>query len=95
MNSREPRIYVYPVSPGSNRHIAVFASNVLGATYSVVFSATITGAVALHTFAEMIRKQYGRAAEIVVSERLSLPEDSPVKDILRKINTPLFTHRKP
>jgi len=42
------------------------------APFAVVFAETITGAVALHTFAEMIRKQYGPAVEIIIPEGLHL-----------------------
>jgi len=91
-NLRRPSIRVYPASPGSHRYVAVFPSEVLGATFAVVFRESVTGAVALHTFAEMIRKQYEHPVEIIVSDRVSLPLDSPVRDILAQVHKPLFVH---
>ena len=49
-----PRIRIAPVGDSSDRYIAAFMSDALDATYSVVFRETVSGAVALHSFAEMI-----------------------------------------
>jgi hypothetical protein len=38
---------------------AVFSSEILSASYEVRFKSTITGAIALHNFSEMIRRHYG------------------------------------
>ncbi|MCK4516140.1 MAG: hypothetical protein KAU31_12835 [Spirochaetaceae bacterium] len=94
-NRHRSTIQVYPVSDSRDQYIAVFASEFLGATFAVMFPETITGAVALHTFAEMIRKQYGPAVDIIIPDGLSLPKDSPVRDILSEIRRPLFVHDDP
>ena len=51
---KRPHIKISPVHDNPGHYVAAFSSEVLGATFSVVFPETITGAVALHTFAEMI-----------------------------------------
>ena len=61
---KKPYIKVSPVHDNPGHYVAAFSSDVLGATFSVVFPETITGAVALHIFAEMIRGYYGHAVEI-------------------------------
>ncbi len=86
----QPRIHVYPVDDSSDRYVASFSSEVLDATFSVVFKETITGAVALHTFAEMIRKQYDHAPNIVITDTSNLPKNSPVQDILKKLENQLL-----
>ena len=92
MNRHRPVIRLHRV-PGSQGHyVAVFASEFLGATFAVTFQETITGAVALHTFAEMIRKQYGPSVEIILPRQLSLQEGSPVKDLLSQLRQPLFVN---
>ena len=50
-----PYIRIAPVDDISDRYVATFFSEVLDATFSVVFRQTVTGAVALHSFVEMIR----------------------------------------
>ena len=95
INRHRSTIQVYPVSDSRSQYVAVFSSEFLGATFSVMFPETITGAVALHTFAEMIRKQYGPAVEITIPEGLSLPKGSPVRDLLSQLRQPLFVHESP
>ena len=89
-SKKQPRIHVYPADGSSDRFIASFSSEVLDATFSVIFNETITGAVALHTFAEMIRKQYNQAVDIVVKDAFSLSTNSPVQDILKSLENPFF-----
>ena len=95
INRHRSTIQVYPVPDSRNQYVAVFSSEFLGATFSVTFPETITGAVALHTFAEMIRKQYGPAVDIIIPDGLSLPQNSPVRDMLSEIGQPLFVHENP
>lgn len=49
-----PRICIVPAGDSSDRYVAAFISEALHATFSVVFRETVTGAVALHSFAEMV-----------------------------------------
>lgn len=81
-NGKKHCIRISPVHDHPGRYVALIASEPLGATFSVVFSETITGAVALHTFAEMIRNHYGHAVEIVLPDPLCLSLSPPVKDII-------------
>lgn len=88
-NGKSSPIRVSPVPDASGRYVAVFRSQVLDADFSVVFHETITGAVALHTFAEMLRKQYGYAVEIVLPDAtFGLPKSSAVRDVLDALNKP-------
>ncbi len=95
INRHRSTIQVYPVPDSRNQYVAVFASEFLGATFAVMFPETITGAVALHTFAEMIRKQYGPAVDISIPDSLPLQKDSPVRDLLSQLRQPLFVHDDP
>ena len=54
-NKKAKCIRVYPERP--SHFAATFHSDVLDATFSVTFRETITGAVALHSLAEMLRKK--------------------------------------
>jgi hypothetical protein len=94
-NRPKSTIQVHPVPNSRNKYVAAFTSEFLGATFAVTFPETITGAVALHTFAEMIRKQYGESADIIIPDGLPLPKDSPVRDILPEIRQPVFVHENP
>jgi hypothetical protein len=90
-----PVIQVYPV-PGSHGHYAaVYTSEFLGASFAVTFPETITGAVTLHTFAEMIRNQYGKAVDIIIPDGLPLPKGSPVRDLLTQLREPMCVHDDP
>jgi hypothetical protein len=94
-NQRRSTIQVHPVPGFRSRYVAAFTSDFLGATFSVAFPETITGAVALHAFAEMIRNQYDAPVDIIISDGLTLPNDSPVRDILSEIMQPLSVHEHP
>ena len=95
INRHRSTIQVYPVPDSRSQYVAVFASEFLGATFAVMFSETITGAVALHTVAEMIRKQYGPAVDITIPDDFPLQKDSPVRDLLSQLRQPLFVHDDP
>ena len=95
INRHKSTIQVYPVPHSQSQFIAVSASEFLGATFAVMFPETITGAVALHTFAEMIRKEYGTAVEITIPDGLPLPKGSPVRDMLSEMRQPMFVHDDP
>lgn len=87
--SSAPHIRIAPVD-GTNRYIAVFSSEALGATFSVVFRETVAGAVALHSFAEMLRVRYGIAPELSVVD--SLPSNAAVSDVLEALVNPLVVN---
>ena len=75
-------IQISPVQDHPGQYVASISSAPLGATFSVMFSETISGAVALHTFAEMIRGHYGHAVEIPLPDPFSVSLSPPVQEIV-------------
>ena len=54
----------------SGDYVASFRSEFLDATFTVFFKDTITGALALHSFAEMIRRKYQeKEVDFLLSEQ--------------------------
>ncbi len=53
-NGRDRKIRISRIAGEPGAYVATFTAPVLGATYAVVFSETVTGAVALHRFAKVI-----------------------------------------
>ena len=88
MNSRTPAITISGVEDNPDRFVASFRSEFLDATYAVVFSQTITGALALHRFARMISDQYGKQVELQIANDLFPAKNSAVEDILNSIGKP-------
>ena len=87
--SNVPHIRIAPVNGISDRYIAVFSSEALDATFSVVFRETVTGAVALHSFAEMVRSRYRVTPELSVVDML--PRGAAVTDIIKILDDPVFS----
>lgn len=58
MNNGKPTIYIRRVPEKPGFYVAYFTSEVLQATFSLHFRDTITGAIALNNFAEMLRIKY-------------------------------------
>ena len=90
-NNRTPVITIAGVDGNSDRFIASFRSEFLDATYAVVFSQTITGAVALHRFVQMISGQYGKQVELGIANDLFPIPNKAVEDILKSIMKPETT----
>jgi len=64
------RISIHPVEGRSGDYLAYFRSEFLDATFTVFFKDTITGALALHSFAEMIRRKYQeKEVDFLLSEQ--------------------------
>ena len=84
-NNNAPVIRITGVDENPNRFVASLRSEFLDATYAVVFSQTVTGAVALHRFARMISDAYGRQAKLQITEDLFAGNNSAVEDILASI----------
>ena len=82
MSGRQPviRIQAIPEKPG--RFIASFQAEFLDATYAVVFTETVTGALALHRFVQMIENQYGKQAKIQITDELIPFHNEAVTDML-------------
>jgi hypothetical protein len=87
-NSRTPVITIAGVEDNPDRFVASFRSEFLDATYAVVFSQTITGAVALHRFVQMISDQYGKQLELRIANDLFPKPNKAVEDILKSIMKP-------
>lgn len=87
-NNRTPVITIAGVEDNPDRFIASFRSEFLDATYALVFSQTITGAVALHRFAGMISDQYGNQVELRIANDLFPKPNKAVEDILKSIMKP-------
>ena len=87
-NKKAKCIRVYPLPERPSLFVATFHSDVLDATFSVTFRETITGAVGLYTFAEMLRKQYGCAFEIALMDGFGLPHNSALRDVLKTLEKP-------
>ena len=66
----------------NDRYIALFSSPILSSTFSVVFPDSITGALALHDFAEMIRLRYDRPVEIELNLDEFVPRSKAMEDVL-------------
>ena len=84
-SSCPPIIRITAVDEKPDQFVASFRSEFLGATYAVVFSATITGSVALHRFALMISGQYGKQVELQIADDLFPVKNKAVEDILNSI----------
>ena len=69
--------------------VASFRAELLGATFSVLFPESLTGAIALHRFAAMIEAQYGKPVELRLDEPF-LPQSKAVAEILKRIGEPVF-----
>ncbi len=57
---RNIQIIIRPVEHREGEYIAYYEAEFLQATFSVHLKDNIFGALALHAFAEMIRKTYGK-----------------------------------
>lgn len=87
-NGRKHCIQISPVVDRPGHYVASIPSEPLGATFSVMFPETITGAVALHAFAEMIRNHYGHAVEIVLPDPFHCSLSPPVREIVAALEKP-------
>jgi len=85
--NRNIQIIIRPVENREGEHIAYFTNEFLQATFSVLLKNNIFGALALHSFTEMIRKTFGknyRSGEIdftVSSEAMSF-QNKALLDVL-------------
>ena len=57
---RVMRIIIQPVEDRSGEYVASYRSEFLQARYCVYVKDSIFGALALHNFAEMVRKSFGK-----------------------------------
>ena len=92
-SSNAPIIRITSVDGKPNRFVASLRSEFLDATYAVIFSQTITGAVALHRFARMISDLHGRRARLQIVDDAFPVKNTPVEDLLKSIGIPEAVHR--
>ena len=69
-NGRDRKIRISRVAAEPGAYVATFTAPVLGATYAVVFSESVTGAIALHRFADMIAGHYGGRITLQIPDEL-------------------------
>jgi len=89
-NSRAIRIYLNSHSANTKKYVATYTAEMHLATFSVTFPDNLGGALALHHFAEMVRKQFGRLyengeVEFILPESMKM-DSKPVRDVLKKIH---------
>ena len=92
-SNNAPVIRIAAVDGKPERFVASLRSEFLDATYAVVFSPTVTGAVALHRFARVISELHGRQAQLQITDALSAGKNAAVEDILSSIGIPEVTIR--
>ena len=77
-------IRITAVDGKPDRFVAFLRSEFLDATYAVEFSATVTGAVALHRFAAMVEHQYGKPIELRIDGPFPV-RHKVIEDVLQSI----------
>ena len=66
----------------SDTYIAMFDSPVLSSTFCVVFPDSVTGALALHEFADMLQMRFGRPVELHQNTDLFPVRSKAMDDVL-------------
>lgn len=82
MRNNRLTVTIRPVPDATHTYIAMFSSPVLSSTFSVVFPDSITGALALHEFADMLSTRFGQRVELNVDTELIPPRSKAMDDIL-------------
>ena len=75
-------VSIRPAPDDSDTYVAMFASPVLSSTFCVVFPDSITGALALHEFADMLSLRFGRSVELHLDADLVPPRSTAMEDVL-------------
>lgn len=84
-NGRDRKIRISRIEGEPGAYFASFTAPVLGATYAVVFSETITGTVALHRFADMIAGHYGGKVSLQIPDEILPIPNKAFADLLSTI----------
>ena len=83
MSTREVTVRIAPVAGKPGAYVARYHAEMLGATYSVEFSDSVMGGIALHSFAEMLRSRYDlRRVELVMEDQALRFRSKAVVDAL-------------
>ncbi|RKX72812.1 MAG: hypothetical protein DRP87_20005 [Spirochaetes bacterium] len=85
-NIRKIEISLSPHPTGKGRYVATYEAGFQQAVFSVTVKDNIFGALALYSFAEMVRKQFGPhyttgEVEFIFPDCLQV-ESKPLKDVL-------------
>lgn len=79
-------VTVQSVAGRQGEYLAYFRSEPLDATFSVFFHDTLTGAIALHEFADMIRRRYQVAeVRLELSDQALVFRSQAVLDVLSSV----------
>jgi len=94
MNEKKKiHITINPVENRKGDYVTHFRSEFLDATFSVFFRDTITGALALNSFSEMIRKKYEqKQVEFLLSEQEVPFQNEALLDVVNR--KPSFLYGK-
>lgn len=82
MNGRRLTIRIQAIAEKPGQFIASFNAEFLNATYALTFGESVTGALALHRFAQMIEDQYGKQVIIQLLDEVPPFHSEAVQDIL-------------
>ena len=82
-DERDPAIVIKPVAGRAGEYLAYCRSAYLDATYAVYFKDTLMGALALHSFIEMVESKYkDHSIRVLVSEEELLFKNEALLDVL-------------
>ena len=82
MNRGKLTVTIRPVPDRADTLIALFSSPILASAFSVVFPDSVTGALALHDFAEMLRLRYGKPVELILDTDLFPMRSKAMEDVI-------------
>ena len=82
MRNNRLTVTIRPAPGGAETFVAMFASPVLSSTFCVVFPDSVTGAIALHDFADMLHLRFGRSVELHLETELLPPRSRAMEDVL-------------
>ena len=82
MSNSRLTVTIRHVPDDSDSYIAMFVSPVLASTFSLVFPNSITGALALHEFADMLRMRFGKPVELCLDTDLFPVRSKAIDDVL-------------
>ena len=78
-------VKIRSVPDRTNSYIAYLSSPVLGSTFSLLFPDSITGALALNAFSEMLRLHYEKPVELQLENDLFPMKSEALQDILAAV----------
>ena len=78
-------VTVSPVPDDSGSYVAMFSSPVLSSTFCVVFPDSITGALALHEFSDMLHLRFDRSVEFHLDTDLDPMTSKAMRDVLAAV----------